>query len=210
MGGMLHKVKHVHIQLMVAVGMQTLFMGLLALVTPKTTAMCLAFQFLATVPFAWVTVGCYTTVSLHIPQRDLGVAHGSIGTFRFLGGAIGSTMLNIIINSKSSEVMPGRVSAAVLPLGFPAKDIPKLVAALATGKTKLVPGATPAIVAAASTASKYAWAYSFRMAFLATIPFGVIATCVAFFIADPSKYFTNHVAVHLDRDEKAVAKKASV
>lgn len=86
--------------------MQMLFMGLLAVVTPKTTATCLVFQFLATVPFAWVTVACYTTISLHIPQRDLGVAHGSIGTFRFLGGAIGSTMLNIIITTKSTEVLP--------------------------------------------------------------------------------------------------------
>lgn len=206
MGGLLHKFKHVHIQLMIAVGMQTVFMALLALVTPRTTAMCLAFQFLATVPFAWVTVGCYTTVSLHIPQRDLGVAHGSIGTFRFLGGAIGSTMLNIIINSKSTEVLPSYVANAVVPLGYPTSNVPKLIAALAAGKSKQLlqtHAATPAMIAAASNAIKYAWAYAFRQAFLATIPFGVIATCVAFFIADPSKYFTHHVAVHLETDKRS-------
>jgi hypothetical protein len=201
MGGLLHKLKYVHIQLMIAVAMQTVFMGLLALVTPHTTAMCLVFQFFATVPFAWVTVGCYTTVSLHIPQRDLGVAHGSIGTFRFLGGAIGSTMLNIIIDTKSSQVLPRYVSQAVTPLGFPASEVPVLITALSKGTSSSLSGATPAIVAAASTATKYAWAYAFRMAFLATIPFGVIATGVAFFIADPSKYFTHHVAIHLDTDQ---------
>lgn len=77
MGGLFHKIKHVHIQLILAVGMQTVFVGLLVLVTQDSIAMCLAFQFLATVPFSWITVACYTTVSLHIPHRDLGAAQGS-------------------------------------------------------------------------------------------------------------------------------------
>ena len=61
MGALVHKFKHVHIQLIVAVFMQTLFLGLSALDTPSTTAQTLAFHFLATVPFAWVTVACYVT-----------------------------------------------------------------------------------------------------------------------------------------------------
>lgn len=203
MGGLIHKFKHVHIQLVIAVFMQMLFMGLLALVTPNNTAMCLAFQFLATVPFAWVTLACYTTVSLHIPQRDLGVAHGSIGTFRFLGGALGSTVLNIIIDSKSAELLPKYVAEAVVPLGFPAAKVGALVAALAAGNGAAVEGATPAIVHAGTIASRFAWAYAFRMAYLATIPFGVVATTVAFFVSDPSKYFTDHIAIHLETDKKA-------
>jgi len=203
MGGLIHKFKHVHVQLVIAVFMQMLFMGLLALVNPDRTAMCLVFQFFATVPFAWITVACYTTVSLHIPQRDLGVAHGSIGTFRFLGGAIGSTMLNIIINTKSAQYLPGYVSAAVTPLGFKG-SITALIPALAAGKGATVVGSSPAIVAAGTIATRWAWAQAFRMAFLATIPFGVIATCVAFFVSDPSKYFTDHVAIHLETDRKGV------
>lgn len=61
MGALVHKFKHVHIQLMVGVSMQTLFLGLSALDTPSTTAQTLAFHFLATVPFAWVTAACYVT-----------------------------------------------------------------------------------------------------------------------------------------------------
>ena len=65
MGALVHKFKHVHFQLMTAVAMQTLFLALSALDTPRTTAQTLAFHFLATVPFAWVTVACYVTASLH-------------------------------------------------------------------------------------------------------------------------------------------------
>lgn len=201
MGALVHKFKHVHIQLMIAVAMQMLFLGLSALDTPKTTAMTLAFHFFATVPFAWVRVACYVTASLHIPQKDLGIAQGSIGTFRFLGGAIGSTVLNIIINEKSAEKLSGYIAKAVLPLGLPQAKLQAFSAALAAGKPLAVKGVTPAMAAAGLAASREAWAYAFCIAFLATIPFGVIATIVAYFVADPSKYFTQHVAIHLETDK---------
>ena len=53
MGAAVHRLKRVHIQLLVAVAMQMLFLALSALDTPRTTAQTLAFHFLATVPFAW-------------------------------------------------------------------------------------------------------------------------------------------------------------
>lgn len=81
MGALVHKFKHVHIQLMIAVAMQMLFLGLSALDTPKTTAMTLAFHFFATVPFAWVTVACYVTASLHIPQKNWVSHKAPLGLF---------------------------------------------------------------------------------------------------------------------------------
>ncbi|KAL1966244.1 hypothetical protein VTN77DRAFT_4597 [Rasamsonia byssochlamydoides] len=100
----------------------------------------------------------------------------------------------------SIEVLPSYVAKAVLPLGFPSKEIPALVVAMSNGVTFQASGIAPAILAAASSATKNAWSCAFRMAFLSTVPFGMIATCVAFFIADPSKYFMHHVAIHLDAD----------
>ena len=139
--------------------------------------------------------------SLHIPLRDLGIAHGSIGTFRFLGGALGSTSLNIIINEKSAEKLGAHIANAVLPLGFPKNKIAAFSKALAAGKPLTVEGVTPEIAAAGLKASREAWTYAFRIAFLATIPFGIIATISAWFVADPSKYFTQHVAVRLEHDK---------
>ena len=134
-------------------------------------------------------------------MKDLGIAHGSIGTFRFLGGAIGSTTLNIIINEKSAEKLPSYIANAVLPLGLPKEQLAAFSKALAAGKPLSVPGVTPAIAAAGLEASREAWTYAFRIAFLATIPFGVLAVIAACFVADPSKYFTQHVAVQLETDK---------
>lgn len=119
-------------------------------------------------------------------------------------------MLNIIITTKSTEVLPRYIADAVVPLGFPAAQVGSLVKALAAGNVAKVAGATPAIVAAGIEASKYAWAYAFRLAYLSTIPFGVSATCVAIFVSDPSKYFTEHVAIRLETDKAPESNKAAM
>jgi hypothetical protein len=37
------------------------------------------------------------------------------------------------------------------------------------------------------------------MTWLASIPFGVLALLAAAVVRDPSKYFTNHVEIHLNK-----------
>lgn len=201
MGALVHKLKHVNIQLMVAVAIQMLFLALSSLDTTHTRSMALAFHFFVTIPFAWVTVACYVTASLHIPQKDLGIAFGSIGAFRYLGGAIGNVALNIVINEKSVVYLPKYIAKAVLPLGLPKAKLAAFSKAVAAGKALAIPGVTPTMASAGLEASREAWAHAFRIAFLVTIPFGVIATVVAYFVADPSLYFTQHVAIHLETDK---------
>jgi len=36
--------------------------------------------------------------------------------------------------------------------------------------------------------------------YLVTIPFGVIVICMSMFVRDPSKCFTKHIAVHLEKE----------
>ena len=92
LGSLISKLKRVHLQLVVGIAMQTLFAGLFAILTPNTLAEAMVFQLLANLPFAWITLNCYVIASLNVPQRDLGLALGLVGTFRFLGGAIGTTV----------------------------------------------------------------------------------------------------------------------
>jgi hypothetical protein len=92
LGALIYKMKRIPYQLVIGIAMQTLFTAFFALFTPNIVAMGLAFQFLANLPFVWITFICYTTAGLHVPQRGLGLALGLIGTFRFLGGAIGTTV----------------------------------------------------------------------------------------------------------------------
>jgi len=58
-GSFIDKIKHVHLQLVFGIAMQTLFAGLFALITPARLGMTLAFQCFANIPFAWITLCCY-------------------------------------------------------------------------------------------------------------------------------------------------------
>jgi len=205
--------KHVPIQFFVGTFIQTLFLGLYALITPNTLSMALAFQFFANVPFAWLTLLSNVTAGLHVPQKDLGLASGLIGTFRSLGGSIGTAVLNVILTSKANVEVPKRIVEGVAPLGFSLDNVPALIGAILSGSPAAiaaVPGATADVVAAAVNGLHFAYgisgpgfahlAYAFRITYLVTIPFGVIVICLSVFVRDPSKYFTKHVAVHLEKE----------
>jgi hypothetical protein len=99
-----------------------------------------------------------------------------------------------------------RISKAALVHGYPASDLEALIPAVLSAGAGIsdafakVPGATPAIEAATAQAFKDAYAYAFQRVFWSTIPFGVLATIAACFVIDPSKYLTNHVAVHMEKE----------
>ena len=56
LGSLIHKLKYVHLQLFTGIFFQTLFTALFALITPYTVGVALAFQLLANLPFAWITL----------------------------------------------------------------------------------------------------------------------------------------------------------
>ncbi|PMD35946.1 putative major facilitator superfamily transporter [Hyaloscypha variabilis F] len=203
---LVHYIKHVQFQLTFAVFMQTLFFGLAALITPTNINWLMACQFLAMLPFGWITLNCYTTASLHVPQRDLGVAIGLIGTFRSLGGSIGSVIFTSIFTQVGAKSITTRVGEAVAAANLPADLTPGLVAATrltilgVPGQAAQFPTVPASVYAACVSASRYGYAYGFRITWLASIPFGVIAVLCAISVKDPSKYFTNHVEIHLERD----------
>lgn len=59
-------------------------------------------------------------------------------------------------------------------------------------------------------AARLGYAYGFRITWLASIPFGCIAVACACCVRDPSKYFTNHVEVHLEKEIGQGARKGLV
>lgn len=140
------------------------------------------------------------TASLHVPQRDLGLALGLIGTFRFLGGAIGTTVFTTILNNKSAVSIPQRVGAALAPLNYPTSEYNNLVTAIGAGTTSTLTNTPPNVIAAASRAIQWGYSDAFRITWLASIPFGVIACVLAVLVRDPSPYFTTHTSVTLEKE----------
>jgi len=165
----------------------------------------MAVQFLAMLPFAWITLACYTTASLHVPQRDLGIAIGLIGTFRSLGGSIGSVIFSSIFTQTASKQVAKRITETAIAAKVPTAFIPALIGATKLtilgipGEAAKLPNVPASVLSSCVTAARYGYAYSFRVTWLASIPFGVIALFSAIVVRDPSKYFTNHVEVHLGK-----------
>lgn len=201
-----HRIKHLKWQLVVLLCLQTLFVALYAAVIPSNKGAWSAFQFFGQGCFAAITLICYIVAGLHIPQRQLGIATGLIGTFRSAGGSVGITVFNTILRSAVDSRLGPQISSAALALGFPAENLAELIPATIQNAVGVpdafaaVPSVNPAIELAVAQAFKDVYAYAFRRVFLITIPFGVFAIIAALFIRDPSMYLTNHVAVHMEKE----------
>ncbi|KAK3051634.1 hypothetical protein LTR09_007289 [Extremus antarcticus] len=200
-----HYIKFVQYQLTFAVFMQTLFFGLAALITPTNINWLMACQFLAMSPFGWITLNCYTAASLNVPQRDLGVAIGLIGTFRSVGGSVGSVTFSSIFAQTAAKQVARRISNTAIEAGVNVKSIPDIIEAVqltlvgVPGQGATLSGVSATVFDNCVSAARYGYAYGFRMTWLASIPFGVIALVCAAAVRDPSKYFTNHVEIHLNK-----------
>ncbi|KAI9818748.1 MAG: hypothetical protein M1827_007568 [Pycnora praestabilis] len=202
LGGLIYKMRHVHWQICIGIAVQTVFVALFALITPNTIAMAIVFQGIANTPFAWITLACYIVAGLHVPQRDLGLALGLIGSFRFLGAAVGTTVFSTILNNKAGTSIPMRVMEHVMPLGYEASKLPALITAVSAGNATAIAstGASSQVVAAVASGIKWGYSDAFRLTWLVSIPFGVIAFILGVFIRDPSPYFTKHTAVTLEKE----------
>jgi hypothetical protein len=209
---LVHKIKNIRGQIMVALFLQTLFTALYAYgIGPHHKAAWMGFQFVGMACFAWITLCSYVVVGLHVPHRDLGIASGLIGTFRNTGGSVGIAIFNTIRNGVVKGQLAPRILAAAGANGFDVKNasptaIKGLIGAVTEqaegipGAFAKIPNATPALISATSEAYKSAYAYAYQRVFYSTIPFGVIALIAAFFIKDASQYLTNHTAVRLEKN----------
>jgi hypothetical protein len=143
---------------------------------------------------------------LFVPQEELGVSAGLIGTFRSAGGSVGNAIFSTILNSIINKQLGPRIAAAAIASGFSPSELGTLIPAVienAVGVPEAfanVPGVSSAVIAATSQALKDAYAYAFRKVFLSTIPFGVIGLIAAWFVKDPSHLLNNHIAVHQEWD----------
>lgn len=140
-----------------------------------------------------------------MPQRDLGIAIGLIGTFRSVGGSVGSVIFSSIFTQTAAKQVVGRITKAATAANVSPATIPGLVGAAKLtilgipGQAAKFPGVPASVFNSCVTAARYGYAYSFRITWLASIPFGVIAIVCAMVVRDPSKYFTNHIEVHLEK-----------
>ncbi len=165
----------------------------------------MAFQFFGQGCFPWITVATLVNAGLHVRQTDLGIAVGIMGAFRSLGGCVGNAVFGTIFREIVNQQLVPRITAAATANGFDVANLAKLIPAVSAAGVGVpdafaaVPGITSAVETATLSALKDAYAHAFKIVFYSTIPFGVIALIAALFIADATKYMTNHTSIEMEK-----------
>lgn len=171
----------------------------------------MAFRFSVQGVFGWITLNCYAIAGLHVHQCDLGIAAAVMGTW-----SVGSAIFSTIFNSVSSQQVKMQVTTAAVQVGFDPKNLAGLIPVAIkntvgpAGAFSHLPGITPAVEVAAVQALKNAYADALKKIFLLTIPFNDVAVIAALLIQDVSEYFTNHVAIHLEKNILAQQQEANI
>ncbi|KAK3175528.1 hypothetical protein K4F52_010193 [Lecanicillium sp. MT-2017a] len=205
-GGLVARMGHVPIQLAVANIIQAVCCGLLSIVTPQRVAEALVLHAFANLPFLWTLIVCYATAGVHVPHRDIGLAYGLLGATRYLGGAVGSTVLNTILRTEAAFKVPERVIEAVRPFGIPASKVNDLIAVINQAPPDNVTDFPLNVQDAAITAIRWGYSDAFKYVWYTSVPFFVVACIVSPFVQDPSPYFTNHTAVTMGKPQAQQAR----
>jgi len=134
-----------------------------------------------------------TLVQYCAPHAVLATATGLAFSARAIGGAFGTAIAVAIVDSLITD-RPAKVAAAAIAAGLPPTSVPILMEDFALGIPLItVPGATPAIVAAAEYASKWSYAKAYDDAWWSLLPFIVVAMICIYLLKDTKHLFTEHV-----------------
>ncbi|CAJ0554438.1 Ff.00g129510.m01.CDS01 [Fusarium sp. VM40] len=203
---LVHKIKHIRYQFLFALLLQIVFTASYATVIPHNKTGWMILPMFGQSCFTWLTVLSYVSSGLLVPQEELGISAGLMGTFRSAGGSLGNAMFSTIVTSIINRDLAKNIAGAAMGEGFSAKDLPSLIPAVIKNAVGVpfalanVPGVTEPVLQATTAAFKNTYAKAFRTVFLSTIPLGVVAMIAAAFIRDPSHLLNNHVAVHQEKD----------
>ncbi|KZT61404.1 MFS general substrate transporter [Calocera cornea HHB12733] len=133
------------------------------------------------------------------PHAYLATATGLAFSARAIGGAFGSAIMGTIVNSKLTTY-GAQVGSAAVAAGLPSSSVAALLAAFAAGSGfDTVPGINADILAAATSASQWAYAHAYRYAWITVIPFTVVAIISVAMLRGVKELMTNHVEATVEK-----------
>ncbi|KAF5684876.1 hypothetical protein FCIRC_3720 [Fusarium circinatum] len=200
--------KALRFPIILAFGFKILFMILMATVS-KSTPQALIWIYPITLGLglgvcmpALITVAHFAT-----PRELIAITSGLMISIRSLGGSIGLAVFNAIFSHGLSSNLGPKISHAVLPLGFPEKELPQLIPALAHNDTvalKNINGISPEIISAGVDGLLEAYRVSFRGVWLTTASLCLVASIAGFFLRDPTEKFTSQIDAPISEDTDVV------
>jgi hypothetical protein len=173
------------------------FVGALASISADHWARTIAFGVLGTFFIGWIDNITFPGVTLLWEAQDIGLATGILGSIRAVFGAVAQSLYVTLLTNKLGTNLPKFVSPAALNAGLPESSLPALFAGITTGNFSAVPGFNDQVAAVVGTEVKHAYVESFKIVFLATIPFSVLLIVAACFVPNMDKFLGNNVARRL-------------
>ena len=172
-------------------------------ITPSMSKAQIGFNVLAGIGQSGPLTLLVALVQFTAPHAFLSTATGLAFSARAIGGAFGSAVLDAIINNKLTPILDPNISAAAIKAGLPSSSVPALLKAMATGAgLDDVPRINPAILAATSNASEWAYAHAYRLAWASIVPFVVLALVAVVCLKDVKELMTEKVEATVEQVEQ--------
>ncbi|KAL6704665.1 hypothetical protein ACN47E_007947 [Coniothyrium glycines] len=191
------------IQMTVASVITTAFVAAIAASDASTQSQTTVLLLIGTTAAGYIENLTLSSTAYLWDPADIGLVTGVMGAIRTGLSAIATSMYSSILATESTKYIPQKVSKAALAAGLPPSSLSILLSSITSGDFSAVPGISPEIVAATSTAVKEAYATSFRTVYLCTLPFGALLIVAALLSPNVEQYLTDEVARKMhDRNVK--------
>ncbi|TKA62626.1 hypothetical protein B0A49_07113 [Cryomyces minteri] len=173
-----------------------------ATITPNLNRAQIGYNVLAGIGQAGPLTLLVALVQFTAPHAYLSTATGLAFSARAIGGAFGSAVLSAIINGKLAATYAPSVARAAVAAGLPTTSVPALLEALALGAPAAlaaVPGIDARVLAEAMSASHWAYAGAYRVAWASIVPFVVLALVAVAFLRGVAELMTEEVEATVER-----------
>ncbi|CAK1365717.1 unnamed protein product [Cercospora beticola] len=138
-------------------------------------------------------------------QSEIGAAAGVFGSIRAAAGVLATAIYSSVLMNKLTEYTASDVVPAVVAAGLPVTSLEAFLTALSTGNTAAlqeIPGVTPAAIGAGAAALREAYAKAFKIVWLATLAFGLLAVVASFFTTNIDDRLSHDVIRRLGAKQK--------
>lgn len=171
--------------------------GALAVLTPDRPGLGIGLSFLGGLGTGGIIQPAATILMIISPDQALATITALTLSVRLVGAAIGYAVYFNTFQNKLAEVLPGLVAQAAIAAGAAQDQIQGIVIAAATSNVTALSEFPQQIQIAAGEGVLEAYVQGFRLVYLVSIAFGVVAVITALFLGDIRKYMTNRVAVDI-------------
>ncbi|KAH9823610.1 Major facilitator superfamily domain, general substrate transporter [Teratosphaeria destructans] len=195
------KIKHWQWQLFGASFVMVLFGALMGLVTPTNKGTMIAFCFLSQMGFGYAIYLAIALSQLGVEQKDLGIAGGLSGTFRFAAGAIATSVYTTVLNNSLADALTKNVPPAAEAAGVAASQISKLMAAISASTYSTEYSAS--VVAAITPAIQNSYCHAIYMVCMTSLGFGLFGLLCCAYCKDVDRKMNNKIEVYLENTKYA-------